>query len=620
MRTLKYIVALILIVVGVVRCANPGTPTGGPRDRKPPVMVNSIPAINSTGFYGSMVTIEFNENIQVKDIMTKFVVSPPLPVQPKVDAHANVIRVRFDSDTILAPATTYTFDFADCISDLNEGNVLENFTFTFSTGESTDSMMISGNLFNAADITPLAGIYVMLQGNIADSAFRTVPPIRIAKTDAQGRFQIKNVPADRGYKIYALDDKNRNFFFDQPGEMIAWLADTVRPSWEIRQINDSICVDSLSADTTQWKWEPLLRDTLVYTPDSLLMFAFLEDSYDQYITSDERKQQRQLRITFNKPMPTKPVITFPGQDSTVRYSLNEYSLHNDTVTVWLTDSLIYKGDSVVVNVRYPVLDSLGVMVEASDTLDLWFVDKSVTEKKSRRGRKGKETKTVVPTLRLNVAGQVSPYGALSITSETPYKTFEWDSVRLYQKVDTLFQLVDYTVEEDTVNLRRKALRAKWEDGAEYKLVIDSAAVYDIYDLQCKAIESKFTVTKLDKYGTLYINVDSIPTDALLQLVKPGKTEEVVRQNYLPANGKVAFRYLKPGEYMIRILIDVNRNGKWDTGKYDEQLQPESLIYYMEKVSVRANWDIKIDFETQRYTPMDYAKKFKLTGNSRRRNR
>jgi hypothetical protein len=126
------------------------------------------------------------------------------------------------------------------------------------------------------------------------------------------------------------------------------------------------------------------------------------------------------------------------------------------------------------------------------------------------------------------------------------------------------------------------------------------------------------IAKLDKYGTLYINVDSVPSDALLQLVKTGKSEEVMRQNYLPANGKVAFRYLKPGEYMIRLLIDTNRNGKWDTGKYDEKRQPESLIYYMEKVSVRANWDIKVDFETKRYTPMDYAKKFKLKQTSRRR--
>lgn len=617
-RGIRYILYIVAIIIIAVRCANPGTPTGGPRDRKPPVMISSKPAINSTGFVGNMVTLVFNENIQVKDAMTKFVVSPPLPIQPKVDAHANIIRVRFDSDTLLAPGTTYTFDFADCVSDLNEGNILENFTFTFSTGESTDSMMISGNLFNATDITPMAGIYVLLQSNTEDSAFHTVPPIRIAKTNEEGRFQIKNVPAERSYRIYALDDKNRNFFFDQPGEMIAWYNDTIRPSWEIRQINDSICTDSLSADTAQWKWEPIVRDTLVYTPDSLILYAFLEEHYEQYMTSDQRKQRKQLQMTFNKPVPYKPIISFPDQDSMVSHSVNEYSLHNDTVTVWLTDSLIYNGDSVVVAVKYPILDSLGVMVDVIDTLDMWFVDKTPQPKERKRGKKAKEKKVEIPTLKLSIPSSIGSYGALSITSETPFGHFEWDSVALYQKVDTLYELRSFTYEDDTVNLRRKAIKCDWEPGAEYKLCIDSAAVRDIYGLQCKAIDTKIMIAKLDKYGTLYINVDSVPSDALLQLVKTGKSEEVMRQNYLPANGKVAFRYLKPGEYMIRLLIDTNRNGKWDTGKYDEKRQPESLIYYMEKVSVRANWDIKVDFETKRYTPMDYAKKFKLKQTSRRR--
>lgn len=617
-KVIIYLVSIAFLMLCVVRCANPGTPTGGPRDRKPPVLVSSKPEMNSTGFSGSIVTLVFNENIQVKDAMTKFVVSPPLPIQPKVDAHGNLIRVRLDSDTILAPGTTYTFDFADCVSDLNEGNILENFTFTFSTGESTDSMMISGNLYDASNITPLAGMYVMLQTNMEDSAFHTVPPIRIAKTDDEGRFQIKNVPAERPYRIFALDDKNRNFLFDQPGEMVAWHGDSVRPSWEIRQINDSICVDSLSADTTQWKWEPIVRDTLVYTPDSLSLFAFMEEHYDQYMTSDERKQRTQIRVTFNKPMAEKPRISFPGQDSTIAHSVNEFSLGNDTVTVWLTDSLIYNGDSVVLALRYPVLDSLEQMTYVTDTLDMWYLNKEPQSKPKRRGRKENEKKPETPTLKLKIASQVGSYGSLSIMSETPYAEFIWDSVTLYQKVDTIFEKRDFTYEEDTVNLRRVAIKTKWEPGAEYKLEIDTAAVADIYGLCNKAIEAKVLVTKLDKYGTLYINVDSVPEYSLLQLVKSGKEEEVMRQNYLPANGKVAFRYLKPGEYMIRILIDENKNGEWDTGDYEEKRQPETLIYYMEKVSVRANWDIKVDFSPGDYTPMKYAKKFKIKTNNKRR--
>ena len=123
---------------------------------------------------------------------------------------------------------------------------------------------------------------------------------------------------------------------------------------------------------------------------------------------------------------------------------------------------------------------------------------------------------------------------------------------------------------------------------------------------------------MDKYGTLYINVDSVPPHGLLQLTNT--KGDVVRQNVLPQNGKAAFRYLKPGDYMVRILIDDNDNGTWDTGDYANHRQPEHFIYYMEKVSVRANWDIKIDFDTHMFTPAKYANKFyakKKNGGSRR---
>lgn len=594
-----------------VCCANPGTPSGGPRDLRPPVLVSSKPEPNATGYNGDMVTLVFNENIQVKDIDSKFIVSPPMAVKPKVDAHGNTIRIRFDSDTLLLPATTYTFDFADCVSDLNEGNVLENFTFSFSTGESNDSMMISGNVYDATDIKPVKGIYVMLQTNLSDTALSSVPPIRIAKTDEYGRFAIKNVPDNRQYRIYALDDQNRNFIFDQPVEKLAWLDGTVRPAYEIRQIDDSVRIDSLSlsADTAEWVFEKIKRDTLVYTPDSLTLFAFSEDVYEQYITSEKRDKRNRIDITFNKPMPRRPKITFPGQDSTKQLSVNELSAGYDTCIVWITDSTLYKGDSVIVAINYPVLDSLKQLIDRTDTLDFWFYEKKQSDADKRRNRRQKDkTEEKKPTLQIAVPSSLGAFANLSISTEAPFKTFNVSGLHLTQRIDTIYKPMDFTIIDDTVNLRRKALKAPWTAGSDYRLVIDSAAVTDIYDLVCDSLCFTFKTNSAEKYGTLYVNVDSVPQNGLLQLMN-SRGNEVVRQVYLPDNGKAAFRYIKPGEYMLRILTDANRNGRWDNGKYAEMRQPESLIYYMERISVRANWDIKVDFETCKYSPDRYARKF-----------
>lgn len=582
-------------------------------------MVQSKPTAGATGFNGKQVVMYFDENVQVKDANTKFVVSPPLAKNPRVEARGRMVRVDFGESELL-PSTTYTLDFADCLSDLNEGNILEGFTFTFSTGESTDSMMISGNVYDARTLDPIKATYVVLQANCADTAFQTVAPIRIAKTDDMGRFAIKNIPDGKRYRVYALDDQNRNFRFDQAGEKIAWLPDSFMPSMEWRKVPDSLAVDSLMADSTIVKmFVPSLKDSLVFTPDSLILLAYDEPSYDQYITSENRTEQNKLVITFNSKMTDKPRFSFPDQDESRQHAVIEYALTNDTATLWLTDTLIYHKDSVVVAAHYPVLDSLKQMVEVSDTLTLWHFDRSAAakpKKENKRKKNDKPEKKETPLLKVTAPTGIHLYADLAINCNTPYDRFDWSGISLWHKVDTLFEEVRYTTIDDTVNLKHKALKAEWQPGEEYKVEIDSAAVSDIYGLGCGQTTLKFKVNELSRYGALYINVDSVPEHGLLQLVD--RNSNVVRQLPLPANGKAAFRYLNGGQYFLRILIDRNGNGRHDVGDFGAGVLPEEFIYYMEQISVRSNWDIKVDFNTHDFTIDKYVRKFKAKNNKKRK--
>ena len=579
-------------------------------------MLSSTPAPGATDFQGKVVTIIFDENVQLKDADQKFVMSPPTAKRPRVEAHAKQVRVQFDEEEELLPATTYTLDFADCLSDLNEGNVYENFTFSFSTGESTDSMMISGNVFDAQTLMPVEGIYVLLHANLTDTAFTNATPIRIAKTDSHGRFAIKNVPDNAEYDVYALDDQNRNFMFDQPGEKIAWLGRHVTPSFETRQVADSVRTDSTYVlnDTVRYYYSPIMRDTLVYTPDSLTIFAFSEDNYDQYITADERKSRNIISLALNKPMARRPKVTFPGNEGR-DVGVFQYSPTNDTVKIWLTDTTVWHRDSVVIAVNYLWADSLGNLVDKVDTLKEWHFERKAEEPKQKRRRKKTEEKPKVKMMEVKIATSVAPYADLSINSTTPFASFVWDSVRLFVKADTLFNPVTFTPVEDTVNVCHKAIKFKWEPGAQYKLEVDSAAARDIYGLVNDALSLNVSVTALDKYGTLYIDVDSVPQNALIQLTD--MRGNVVRQNYLKPSGKAGFRFLKPGDYMLRILMDDNRDGKWTTGKFADRRQPEALIYYMEKVSIRQNWDIHVNFTTKGFSPDAYARKFGKQSTRRR---
>ncbi len=618
---LRSLLAALCVFFFAWSCANPGTPTGGPKDYYPPVVVSSTPVQGATDFSGREVVIVFDENIQLKDADSKFVMSPPTQKKPKVDAHGKVIRVSFDED--LLPATTYTLDFADCLSDLNESNVKEGFTFSFSTGESTDSMMISGNVYDPQTVEPIEGIYVLLQANLSDTAFRRVVPSRIAKTDALGRFAIKNVPADADYKVFALDDQNRNFLFDNPGEKIAWTDNLVRPGWEIRHVPDSVRTDSayIEADTVRYVYEHIVRDTLVYTPDSLVLFAFLEDAYEQYIKTDERKARNTVRLAMNKPMARRPKISVADHGDISLFASVEYSLTNDSAMIWFTDSTIWNKDSIVLVVDYLIQDSLNNLVSKVDTLREWHYNRQLSSSKKedrgsdRKRRKNKETKPKVPTLDIKVSSSVSPYGSVSLVSPTPYARFDWSAVSLYEKEknklagrDTiLYTPVSYTTDEDSNFLCRKRLKHKWTPGKNYELRIDSASVADIYGLQCDNIKHDIKVPALDTYGTLYIDIDSVAPHDYLQLV--GSSGQVVRGARVPSNGKVGFRYVRPADYKLRILSDLNDNGEWDTGNYDQNLQPELFTYYMDKITVRPNWDIHINFNRRLYTPDAYVKKF-----------
>ena len=151
-RTYIQIAVVAVLAMVIVACASIGRPEGGPRDEDPPVFVRSQPSVGSLNFDGKRLVIDFDENVQVKETMDKVVVSPPQKTNPSVSANGKRVIVEF-RDTLVKDAT-YTVDFSDAISDLNEGNALEGFAVDFSTGEILDTLCISGCFFGGWHCSP----------------------------------------------------------------------------------------------------------------------------------------------------------------------------------------------------------------------------------------------------------------------------------------------------------------------------------------------------------------------------------------------------------------------------------------------------------------------------------
>ena len=147
MYALPLAVAAIVFAVLLAACASIGNPEGGPRDYQPPVFVRSTPMPGQTGVTPSRLELYFDENVSLDDAFNKVIISPVQKSTPVVRAGGRRITVEL-RDT-LQPNTTYTIDFADAIRDLNEGNILDGFAIDFATGDSIDSLQISGIVLSA---------------------------------------------------------------------------------------------------------------------------------------------------------------------------------------------------------------------------------------------------------------------------------------------------------------------------------------------------------------------------------------------------------------------------------------------------------------------------------------
>ena len=208
-------------------CARMGSPDGGWYDDDPPKVLGSTPADQATNVKAQKVTIYFDEYIKLEDATNKVIISPPQLEMPEIKAAGKKIVVEL-KDT-LKENTTYTIDFSDAISDNNEGNPMGNYTYSFSTGERIDTFEVSGYVLDAQNLEPIKGILVGLYDDLADSAFKTKPLMRVSRTDGSGRFVVKGI-APGTYRAYALQDADGDFRYGQKSEMIAFNHDTFEPS------------------------------------------------------------------------------------------------------------------------------------------------------------------------------------------------------------------------------------------------------------------------------------------------------------------------------------------------------------------------------------------------------
>ena len=609
MTTLRYIyirckdkgsiaTVALLILLMLAGCARMGRPDGGWYDETPPRVIGATPEDRGVNVKEKTVSIYFNEFVKIENASQKVVVSPPQIEAPDIQSKGKYIRVKLVDS--LRANTTYTIDFSDAITDNNEGNPLGNYTYSFSTGDHIDTLEVSGYVLSAENLEPVKGILVGLYDNLDDSAFVKEPMLRVSRTDSRGHFVIKGVAPGK-YRTYALQDVDNNYIFNQKSEMIAFNHDIIEPSWkpDIRQ--DTIWRDSLRIDS-------IMRVPYThFLPDDIILRAFTETMTTRYLVKAERKQANRFTLYFSYGSDSLPKIRGLNFNDSNAFVV-EPSLKGDTITYWLRDSTLINQDSLTIERKYLATDTTGVLVELTDTATM--LSKEPYEKRMKQKEKeynewkkkqekaekrGEPFDTVMPKVALvpkfSLQGEMDPDQNISISFETPLDKADSAMVHLYSKHDSLWYRAPFAFHEKENATRTYELLAEWRPDVEYSLEIDSAAFVDIYGTATGPVKLGLKVRSMDSYSTLLLPVSGMPRRQMIAELLDAQ-ENVVKRTKVN-DGIIEFFYLKAGTYYLRAFIDLNENGKWDTGCYEDDLQPETVYYYPEKIECKEKWDVTL---------------------------
>jgi len=569
-------------------CANRGIgPQGGPKDSLPPVVLKSSPENGALEFHGKRIDVAFNEYLQLDNVSQNLIMSPPQQRPPEVKARGKHLTVLFVDS--LRDSTTYTLDFGRAICDYTEKNPYANYTFSFSTGSVIDTLEVRGKVYDAATLNPLGNIFVGIHNNMDDSAFTSMPFLRIARTDTAGAFRIANMRAG-AYRLYGVDDVSRDYRLT-PGESLAFADDIVSPEVRPHYHTDSLGNDSLVG--------------YEYGPADLQLWLFRPEQQRLYLQRTMREQQHLVCLSFSSPpdsLPSFRALRPSEWDSTLSdtawidpmpYTHIQYSAHNDTVTLWLTDSIAIRQDSIFLEARFRRTDSLYNLEWCTDTLRaIWrsprMSAKALKAKQHRDSNRKLELKS-------NAKKTFELYDTLFISCTTPLMDVNLDSIHLMERKDTIYKPVAFRLmPHDTLPMKIRLLAALGA-GKEYELRVDSGAMHDVYGIPNNKEKFSLKLKTPEDYSTLRVKLVPFVPKARIQVLNA--KDEPIRE--LPAVPEGAlFTYLKADGYYLRMYIDENGDGRWTTGSWDEHRQPEKVYYFPEKIQTKSNWDFEEEWDYQ----------------------
>ncbi|MFD0977441.1 Ig-like domain-containing protein [Salinimicrobium gaetbulicola] len=527
---------MILVVSVFAACAKRGTPDGGPKDEVPPKYVRAKPENFTTNFDAREIRIYFDEYIKMNDPQRQIIISPPMDPRPEITPLGTASKsIRINISDTLQPNTTYTINFGRSITDNNEGNPLDYFTYAFSTGPYIDSLTVSGNVSDALLKVPDPFISVMLyevDSTYNDSAVYNRIPRYITNTlDSATTFQLKNLK-EGTYQLVGMRDVNNNYTFEPGTDKIAF------------------------------------ADEYITIPtESVFDLILFKELVDFKFTKPQQKSEQHLLFGYvGKPQPDSLNIELltpkpEGFTSTITKDADKDTLHYWYKPAKVTDTLRFAvqmpgyRDTLITRLKEMDRDSLQISFEPKSSINF------------------EQDLKIIP----NIPFSKTNDSLISITDKdtlpVPFKTRYDDWKNEY--------IITFDKKESYI----------------YRLTALPGAFTDFFGKQNDTLKAQVRTQALSDYGNVVINLQNVEQFPVIVQLTTEKGDVQV-EKYSTGETSLNFRNVKPGKYFLRLIYDSNANGIWDSGRFLERRQAEKVVYFEDVLDVRANWDVTQAFNVE----------------------
>lgn len=533
-----------LLYILVTACAQPISPTGGKKDIIAPTLLSSIPTNKQTNYKGRTIDLEFDEYIVAENLQQKLLITPDAG---EYDSKIRPTGLRLTFKKSLDTATTYSLSFGDAIKDFSEKNPARNLRVVFSTGLGIDSAFVSGQVKDLLTDKPLLETLVGLYPNTDTLNIEKMKPSYFTRSDSAGRFSIENIRPNT-YRLYAFDDKNRSLTYNSRAERIAYLRDSIT-IFDSTQIS-GVSLKLFMANNTP----PKVRNT---------------QPRANYYSINYDKGFLEYSVKFNNP-----------EDSIPHYQAgtNELKFYNTK----------NRKDTIVAKIV--IRDSVGLTFEHIQKIKF---------REARGGARNADSAKEPFDMQTNFPenGEIEPKNFdLKLTFNKPLAEARLNQIQVFSDSTRaeVIKVSDYKWENNQtiVSLSRPIAARR-----QLKIIIPKSTFFSVEKDTIPARTFKLNIMDEEDYGTLEGEVKGVKTKFIIELLNDKL--EVVRS--LSNKNTYSFKYLKPAIYTLRVIMDENGNGKWDTGDVKAKKLAEPIFFHTEAIKMKKNFvvgGINIDLSTK----------------------